>query len=160
MSNIYKSSVFPLTRLSQEIFDITAIHLVFNRPMAPGIHDKLTTQVFRKQGRVTQAQGNSKTAQWVCQLPPRDRLFSLCLFLWQPYSGRRPLKMNPEGMRWGMWVESYLLIGCQQDSMFESRIVIGHLGSCWRVLRGVLMIVHHGFGLRWTEPNLQLNKYI
>lgn len=32
-------------------------------------------------------------------------------------------------MCWGMWAESWLLIGCQQDCMFEHKIVIGCLGG-------------------------------
>ncbi len=79
------------------------------------------------------------------------------LFSWQPYCGRRPLEINPGGMCRGMWVESCLLIGRQQDWMFEYRIVIGHLGSCWRgLVFWWLSIMTLGSG--WTKPNLLWNK--
>ena len=154
MSNIYKWSVFPLTRLSQEIFDISAIHSVFNRPMAPGIHDKLTTQYSGSRAKWRKRRAILKLHSGFASFRQWTDCFPCDFFLWQPYSGSRPLKINLEGMHWGMWVESYLLICCQQDSMFESKIVIGHLGSCWRVLRGVLVIVHHGFGLRLSWAKL------
>lgn len=123
-----------------------------SQTVTPGIYDELATQATGSRAGWRKSRAMpvlSKTAQWVCLFPPRNRLFCTCLFSWHHWKPTH--RVTAEG--WGWKIDFWLAasrIACMNSESPLGRLLEG--------LAGILVSVHHDFGFKLNQGKLATKK--